>query len=224
MKNLNESISGGREYSASSLPSHIIYETSNGVQTLPLETFAFEHGNIYLTGEIDDELSWKFTALLQIAASRDMDLKVFVNSPGGKVSAGLVMLVAMMYYPGNIDIYVSGLAASMAAVLVAGGRPGHRFVMPYSKLMIHEPLISGGMGGSATSIQRTAESIMETKKTINGLLSKFTGRTVEEIDKSTAFDNFLSAEEAVEFGLCDAIATGYERFDNDDEDMYYSVY
>ena len=78
-------------------------------------------------------------------------------------------------------------------------------------MMIHEPLISGGMGGSATSIQRTAESIMDTKKVINSLLAEFTGKSVEEIDKNTAFDNFFNAEQAVAFGLCDAIATGLEE-------------
>ena len=99
----------------------------------------------------------------------------------------------------------------MAALLLAGGRKGKRFIAPHSKVMIHEPLISGGVGGSATSIARTAESILETKAVTNGLLAEFTGKTAEEIDKATAFDNFFNAEEAIEFGLCDCISTGFDK-------------
>ena len=93
----------------------------------------------------------------------------------------------------------------MGAVILAGGKKGHRFILPHSKVMIHEPLISGGMGGSATTIKKTAESILETKAITNGILAKHTGKTVEEIDEATAYDNFMNAQEAIEFGLCDEI-------------------
>lgn len=195
----------------SSLPAHTLVESARGIQTVPLSSQAFEKGLIEITGPIDDELSGVFIMLMHLAKKEQKDLKIYVNSPGGSVSAGLAMYDVIKAYPHGIDFYVSGLAASMAAVLVAGGRKGRRFIMPHSKMMIHEPLISGGMGGSATSIQRTAESIMDTKKVINSLLAEFTGKSVEEIDKNTAFDNFFNAEQAVAFGLCDAIATGLEE-------------
>ena len=93
----------------------------------------------------------------------------------------------------------------MAAVILASGKKGHRHILPHSKTMIHEPLIAGGSGGSATSIQRLSESIMDTRRVINGLLSRHTGKTREEIDKATSFDNYMNAEESIRFGLCDDI-------------------
>lgn len=194
------------------LPTHVLMETAAGISPVSIETSELEQGRLYINGEINDELSRKFNMLLQIAAQRGQDLELYINSPGGSVSAGLAMLDAIQAYPYGIDIYCCGLCASMAAVLLAGGRKGHRFIMPHSKVMIHEPLIAGGLGGSATSIQRTAESIMQTKKVINEMLSQFTGKSIEEIDKATAYDNFFTAQEAIEFGLCDSIATGFERY------------
>ena len=93
----------------------------------------------------------------------------------------------------------------MGAVLLAGGQKGRRFILPHSKCMIHEPLIQGGVGGSASSIKKTAESILETRSVTNGILAKHTGKTIEEIDEATSFDNYMNAEEAIRFGLCDEI-------------------
>ena len=100
-------------------------------------------------------------------------------------------------------------AVSMGAVILAGGQKGRRYILPHSKVMIHEPLISRGMGGSATTIKKTAESILETKAITNGILAKHTGKTVEEIDEATSFDNFMNAEEAIAFGLCDEIKSPF---------------
>ena len=102
-------------------------------------------------------------------------------------------------------MYCIGMAASMGAVILAGGQKGRRYILPHSKIKIHEPLIQGGLGGSATSIKKTADSIIETKAITNGILAKHTGKTVEEIDEATAFDNFMNAKQAVEFGICDEI-------------------
>ena len=201
---------------SSPLPSYVLYETAGGTSPVPLSAYAFELGDMHIGGAIDDELAGSFITLLRLAAKQGKDLRLFINSPGGSVTAGLAMLDAMSAYPRKIDIYCTGLAASMAAVLLAGGKKGHRFISPHSKVMIHEPLIAGGVGGSATSIQRTAESIIETKKTLNGLLAGFTGKSIEEIDKNTAYDNFFNAEQAVEFGLCDKIATGFEELSSDE--------
>lgn len=193
-----------------SVPSQVLFETARGSTPIPIETYVFSKGIIYIGDTIDDEMSKGFIMALQIAKEDKKNIRIFINSPGGSVSAGLAMYDAMNAYPYDIDIYCTGLAASMAAVLLAGGRKGHRYIMPHSKVMIHEPLISGGLGGSATSIQRTADSIIDTKKTLNGMLSQFTGKPIEEIDKNTAFDNYFTAEQAIGFGLCDRIATGFE--------------
>jgi ATP-dependent Clp protease, protease subunit len=93
----------------------------------------------------------------------------------------------------------------MAAVLLAAGQKGRRYILPHSKTMIHEPLIAGGVGGSATSIKTISNSILETKDIVNTILAKYTGKSVDEINEATAFDNYMNAEESVAFGLCDAI-------------------
>ncbi len=93
----------------------------------------------------------------------------------------------------------------MGAVILAGGQKGHRFILPHSRVMILEPLIAGGLDGSATSIKKTAESILETKALTNGILARHTGKSVEEIDEATAYDSFMNAEDAVDFGICDEI-------------------
>ena len=198
-----------------SLPAYALEESAKGLQPIPLATYAFyEQGDIYINGTIDDELAKDFIMLLRLAAKLGKVLRIHINSPGGSVTAGLAMYDAMKAYPYAVYIYVEGLAASMAAVLAAGGTKGKRFIMPHSKMMVHEPLISGGMGGSATSIQRTAESIMETKKIINSLLAEFTGKSIKEIDENTAYDNYFNAQQAVEFGLCDEVLVGYDMENN----------
>ena len=95
----------------------------------------------------------------------------------------------------------------MGAIILAGGQKGRRFVFPHSKVMIHEPLIPNGVGGSASSIRSTADSIWQTRELLNGILAKHTGKTIEEINQATNHDNFMTAEEAIEFGLCDEIVS-----------------
>ena len=107
----------------------------------------------------------------------------------------------------EINMYCTGMAASMAALLFASGKKGHRFILPHSKTMIHEPLIAGGVGGSASSIHDISESILETKKICNEILAKHTGKSLEEINKVTMHDHYMNAEESVKFGMCDGICT-----------------
>ena len=199
-------------FTAGGLPPTVLEETAGGRSAVDVRTLAFEQSIIYITGEINDELVRQMLLLLYIAAIRKMHLTIYITSPGGSVSAGLALQDALEAYPYGYDIICCGLAASMGAVLLAGGRKGHRYIMPHSKVMIHEPLIAGGLGGSATSIQRTAESIMETKRVLSEMLSKFTGKSIKEIEKNIAYDNFFTAEQAIEFGLCDSIATGFEKY------------
>lgn len=182
-------------------------ETSNGVREVTLQTKHFTDRKIFLTGEVTDEMANDFVAELLYLVQTKEPIDIYINSPGGSVNAGLVIYDVIQSCEGKVPInmYCVGMAASMGAVILAGGQKGRRFILPHSKCMIHEPLISGGMGGSATSIKKTADSILETKAITNGILAKHTGKSVEEIDEATSFDNFMNATEAVAFGLCDEI-------------------
>ncbi len=182
-------------------------ESANGIREVSLRTKHFSNGKVFLTGEVTEEMANDFVSELLYLTDKGEPIDIYINSPGGSVSAGLVIYDVIQACSEKIEInlYCIGMAASMGAVILAGGKQGHRFILPHSKVMIHEPLISGGMGGSATTIKKTAESILETKAITNGILAKHTGKTVEEIDEATAYDNFMNAQEAIEFGLCDEI-------------------
>ena len=170
------------------LPAEAIREDATGAKAFSLATLALERGELNLVGEIDTPLSQHLIMLMRYTAEIAMPLKIFLNSPGGEVTAGLAILDAIESYPYDVDIYCTGLAASMGAVILAGG-----------------------FGGSASSIERTAQSILETKATLNALLAKYTGKSLEEINEATSFDNFFTPEESIAFGLCDRIATGFEN-------------
>lgn len=182
-------------------------ESCNGVNVVPLRTRHFSNGRLFLTGEVTEDMANDFVSQMLYLVEKGEPVEIYINSPGGSVNAGLVIydMIQACAEKIDIDLYCVGLAASMGAVILAGGKKGHRFILPHSKVMIHEPLIAGGMGGSATSIKKTADSILETKAVTNGILAKHTGKTMEEIDEATSFDNFMNAEEAVKFGICDKI-------------------
>ncbi len=182
-------------------------ESCDGMREISLKTRHFTNRKLFLTGEITEETANDFVSQILYLAQSDEPVDIFINSRGGSVNAGLVIYDAIQSCEGRIPInlYCIGMAASMAAVILAGGQKGRRFILPHSKCMIHEPLISGGMSGSATTIKKTAESILETKAITNGILAKHTGKSIEEIDEATDFDNFMNAEEAIAFGLCDEI-------------------
>jgi ATP-dependent Clp protease protease subunit len=182
-------------------------ESYNGTREVLLKTRHFTQGRLFLTGEVTDDMANDFVSELLYLAEQGKPVDIYINTPGGSVNAGLVIYDVIQGCRDRIEInlYCTGMAASMGAVILASGTKDHRFILPHSKVMIHEPLIQGGMGGSATSVKKTADSILETKSLINGILAKHTGKTVKEIDKATSFDNFMNAEEAVKFGICDEI-------------------
>ena len=182
-------------------------ESCNGVSMVPLRTRHFSNGRLFLTGEVTEDMANDFVSQMVYLVEKGEPVEIYINSPGGSVNAGLVIydMIQACAEKIDIDLYCIGLAASMGAVILAGGKKGHRFILPHSKVMIHEPLIAGGMGGSATSIKKTADSILETKAVTNGILAKHTGKSMEEIDEATSFDNFMNAEEAIAFGICDEI-------------------
>lgn len=183
-------------------------ESVNGIQEVSLYTNAFSNRKLFLFGPIDEKTVYSFTAqMLYLMEDEQSPIDIYINSPGGEVNSGLAIYDLIQSCKAPINMYCIGMAASMGALIFAGGKKGHRFMLPHSKVMIHEPLIPNGVGGSASSIKSTADSILQARELLNGILAKHTGKTLEEINKATDHDNFMTANEAIEFGLCDKVAT-----------------
>ncbi len=189
-----------------SLNPMIEVESANGTREVLLSTRHLMNRCIFLTGSIDAYVANAFLSqLLYLEKESNEPVTVYINSPGGEVNSGLLIYDAIQASNLDIRIVCTGLAASMAAIILAGAKKGNRYILKHSKVMIHEPLISDGVGGSATSIKNISDSIIETRKTLNGILAEHTGKDIEEINKATCFDNYMNAKEAIEFGLCDEI-------------------
>lgn len=181
-------------------------ESAHGTREVSLNTRHLMNRSIFLTGSIDAEMANAFLSqLLYLEQESTNPITIYVNSPGGEVNAGLMIYDAIQGSSLEINMVCTGIAASMAAVLLAGGQKGRRYILKHSKVMIHEPLIANGVGGSATSIKNISESIIETREMVNGILAEHTGKSIEEINDATSFDNFMNAEDAIKFGLCDAV-------------------
>lgn len=181
-------------------------ESVNGIREISLETSLFENRKIFLSGEINMEMANDFIRqMMYLDDDSGQEINIYINSPGGEVLAGLLIYDIIQSAECPINVYCTGMAYSMAAVLLASAEQGRRFILPHSKVMIHEPLISQGLGGNATSIKNISDSIMETKKLIVKLLSKHIEKSEEELEEAIRFDNYMTADKAVEFGLCDKI-------------------
>lgn len=160
---------------------------------------------VMLDGEVNDQSASLITAQLLYLESvdPDADISLYINSPGGSVSAGMGIIDTMNLIKPDVMTIGCGMSASMGAVILASGAKGKRYVLPHGEVMIHQPL--GGTQGQATDIVITAEHIKSTRKTINHILAEATGRDYDEIDRDTERDNYMSAQEAVDYGLVDAI-------------------
>ena len=180
-------------------------ESAHGTREVSLTTRHLMNRTIFLNGSIDSDMANDFLSELLYLEESDEPVTLYIDSPGGEVNAGLMIYDAIQGSGLTINMVCTGMAASMAAIIFAGGQKGRRYILPHSKVMIHEPLISNGVGGSATSIKNISDSILETRSILNGILSKHTGKTTKEINKSTSFDNTMNAEDAIKFGLCDSI-------------------
>lgn len=160
---------------------------------------------VMLDGEVNDQSASLITAQLLYLESvdPDADISLYINSPGGSVSAGMGIIDTMNLIKPDVVTIGCGMSASMGAVILASGTKGKRYVLPHGEVMIHQPL--GGTQGQATDIVITAEHIKSIRKTINHILAEATGRDYDEIDRDTERDNYMSAQEAVDYGLVDAI-------------------
>lgn len=184
-----------------------IVKSSHGITLVPVTSKLLAERKIFIEDEITSASACDIVRSLMLLVKEDPNkpIDIYINSPGGRVDAGLMIYDTLKGMKTEVNLHCIGMAASMAAVILAGGKKGHRYILPHSKTMIHEPLISGGVRGSATSIQRTAESIMETKRLTVELLAKDTGKKEKEIETAVSFDNYMNAEESIAFGLCDSI-------------------
>lgn len=186
-----------------------IIKSSNGISLAPIESRLFSDRKLFIEGEITEASACEFVRAIMLLIKEDAEkpIDIYINSPGGEVNAGLLIYDTLKGVKTEINLHCIGMAASMAAIILAAGKKGHRFILRHSRTMIHEPLISGGVGGSATSIKRTAEAIMETKRISVELLASDTGKTRKEVEAAISFDNYMNAEESIAFGLCDSIET-----------------
>ena len=181
-------------------------EGAHGTREVSLSARHLMDRKIFLTGSIDGELANNFLLqFLYLEQISDEPVTIYINSPGGEVNAGLMIYDTIQGSKLPINMVCAGMAASMAAILLAGGQKGRRYILKHSKVMIHEPLLSNGVGGSATSIRHISESILETRNIVNGILAEHTGKSVKKINDATRFDNYMNAKEAIAFGICDEI-------------------
>lgn len=184
--------------------------SAGGTQLVPIQTVHLDKRRIFLEGQITMESACEFADQVMLLCDQsDEPICVFINSPGGEVEAGLLIYDIIQSSPAPIRMYCRGMAYSMAALLFACGNHG-RFMLPNSKLMLHEPLLGHGVQGSASSIKSIADGILTIREKLNGILAVHTGRTPEEIGEATAYDHFFTAEESIAFGLADEIV-GYDR-------------
>lgn len=184
---------------------YVVERTSNGERSYDLYSRLLDDRIIFLTGEIDDAMANTIVAQLIYLEGKDStkDINLYINSPGGSVTAGLAIYDTMNYIKCPVATNCIGMAASMAAVILSSGAKGKRYALPNSEVMIHQPL--GGAQGQASDIKIVADHIMKTKQKLNRILAENTGRTLSEIERDTDRDNYLSAEEALAYGLIDRV-------------------
>ena len=188
-----------------SLVPYVIEQTSRGERNYDIYSRLLKDRIIFLGEEVNETTASLVVAQLLFLESEDpnKDIHLYINSPGGMVTAGMAIYDTMQYIKCDVSTICIGLAASMGAFLLAGGAKGKRYALPNAEVMIHQP--SGGAKGQATEIQIAAENILKTKKKLNEILAANTGQTVEKVTEDTERDNFMSAEEAKEYGLIDEI-------------------
>ncbi len=189
----------------SALVPYIVEQTSRGERSYDIYSRLLEDRIIFLSGEIDDATANTVVAQLIYLEAKDpsKDISLYINSPGGSVSAGLAIYDTMNYVKCDVSTICIGMAASMGAFLLSSGAKGKRYALPNSEIMIHQPL--GGAQGQASDIKIAAEHILKTKAKLNSILSANSGKSVEVIERDTDRDNFLSAQEALEYGLIDKV-------------------
>ncbi len=191
---------------------YVVENTPRGERTYDIYSRLLKDRIVFLGMPINDQVANAIIAQLLFLESEDSEKEIhmYINSPGGSVSAGLGIYDIMQYIQAPVATYCTGMAASMGSLLLCGGTKGKRFALPNSRIMIHQPL--GGVQGQASDIERHAREIVRLKRQLNEIYQKHAGHTVEEIERDTDRDNFMSPEEAKAYGLIDEIVTRHKAF------------
>jgi len=183
----------------------VVEQTARGERAYDIYSRLLKERVIFIVGQVEDHMANLVVAQLLFLESEnpDKDIALYINSPGGSVSAGLSIYDTMQFIKADVSTMCVGQAASMGAILLAGGTKGKRYALPHSRMMIHQPL--AGFQGQASDIDIHAREVLETRDRLNMILSKHTGQTVEKIGRDTERDNFMGGEAAVTYGLIDRI-------------------
>ena len=194
---------------------YVIEQTSKGERSYDIYSRLLKERIIFLGEEVNDASASVIVAQLLFLESEDpeKDIHLYINSPGGSVTAGMAIYDTMQFIKCDVSTVCIGMAASMGAFLLAGGAKGKRMALPNAEIMIHQP--SGGSQGQATEIEIAAKHILKTKEKLNKILAENTGKDLEQVTADTERDNWLSAEEAVAYGLIDKIVTNREKDDKE---------
>ena len=184
---------------------YVVEQTGKGERTYDIYSRLLLDRIVFISGEVNDEMANAVCAQLLFLQSQDpkKDINVYINSPGGSVTAGLAIYDTMQFVKCPVATYCIGQAASMGAVLLTAGAKGLRHALPNARIMIHQPW--GGAEGKASDIEITAREILRLKEILNGILAKHSGKTAEDVAKDTDRDHFMSAEEALKWGLIDKV-------------------
>ena len=188
---------------------YVVEQTSRGERSYDIYSRLLNDRIIMLCDQVNDATASVVVAQLLYLESQDMekDICLYINSPGGSVTAGMAIYDTMQYIKCDVSTICIGMAASMGAFLLSSGAKGKRIALPNSEIMIHQPLISGGLSGQCTDIKIHSDHLLRTRQRMNEILAANTGRTIEEIARDTERDNYMYADEAKEYGLIDKVIT-----------------
>ena len=194
---------------------YYLERTSHGTSSISLESVLMEKRLVFVDKPVDSESINEIIKQILIlsSANKDEPITLIINTPGGSITDGLALVDVIKSCPCTIRGVSLGIAASMGAIILASCSKGYRYITEHSRVMLHEPLIQSSVGGSCSSIQATAEALLERKKLINKLLCEYTEKDPKTINKATSFDNYLSAQAAVSLGICDEVLSNDRLFE-----------
>ena len=192
-----------------SLVPYVVEQTARGERSYDIFSRLLNDRIVMLSDEVNDATASLVVAQLLYLEGQDpeKDISLYINSPGGSITAGFAIYDTMQYIKCDVSTICFGLAASMGAFLLAAGAPGKRLALPNSEIMIHQPLIGGGLSGQATDIKIHADHLVRTRTKLNRILAERTSQSIETIERDTERDNFMTAQEAAAYGLIDSVIT-----------------
>ncbi len=191
----------------STLVPYVVEQTSRGERSYDIFSRLLNDRIIMLSDQVNDATASVVVAQLLYLESQDAekDISLYINSPGGSITSGMAIYDTMQYIKCDVSTICIGMAASMGAFLLSAGAKGKRLALPHSEIMIHQPLISGGLSGQCTDIKIHSDHLVRTRQTLNKLLAENTGKPLDIIERDTERDNFMGAQEAMEYGLIDKV-------------------